>query len=76
MATEREKIMKKPASHQIQVTLSDLLAAAGEVAFECSNNDKEGFDFAQFALIEILKNSTVSSDKDFESLSSPSTLLH
>jgi hypothetical protein len=53
-----------------------LLAAAGEVAFECSNSDREALDLAQLALIEILKNTSAISDKEFESLSSPSNLIH
>jgi hypothetical protein len=68
--------MKRRAPRRLHVRLSDLLAAAGEVAFECSNSDKEALDLAQLALIEILKNTSVTSDKEFESLSSPSNLIH
>lgn len=35
--------------------LGELIAAAGEVAFEYSDNDKEGYRLARLALIEILK---------------------
>lgn len=67
----------KLAPRRIPITLSDLLAAAGEVAFECSNNDdKEAFDLAQVALIEILKNTSVGSDTSFEKLPSPSQSIH
>jgi hypothetical protein len=71
-----DKPTKRPAPQRFHIRLSDLLAAAGEVAFECSNSDKEAFDLAQVALIEILKNTSVTSDKDFEKLPSPSDLIH
>ncbi|HXF75743.1 MAG TPA: hypothetical protein VNN13_06590 [Methylomirabilota bacterium] len=71
-----DKPTKQPAPQRLHVSLSDLLAAAGEVAFECSNSDKEAFDLAQVALIEILKNTSVTSDKDFEKLPSPADLIH
>jgi hypothetical protein len=71
-----DKPTKRPAPQPLHVSLSDLLAAAGEVAFECSNSDKEAFDLAQVALIEILKNASVTSDKDFEKLPSPADLIH
>jgi hypothetical protein len=59
-------------------TFSDLIAAAGQVAFEYSNSDVEGYKVARFALIEILKNTSqpLGSDKEFESLESPSPLVH
>lgn len=66
----------KIAPRRIRVVLSDLLAAAGEVAFECSNNDKEAFDLARVALIEILKNAFVTSDTSFEEIPSPSQWVH
>jgi hypothetical protein len=59
-------------------TLEDLLAAAGEVAFEYSNNDKDGYALAQLALIEILKKTAHTTDlnRDLENMSSPSQLIH
>jgi hypothetical protein len=36
--------------------LGELIAAAGEVAFEYSDNDKEGYRLARLVLIEIIKN--------------------
>ena len=68
--------MKK--KNRIDTTLGDLIAAASEVAFEYSNNDREAYSLAQLALVEILKNTAdpLDLDKDFESLSSPSQLVH
>jgi hypothetical protein len=42
--------------------LGDLIAAAGEVAFEYSDSDKEGYRLARFALIEIIKNGSFELD--------------
>ena len=70
--------MEKAHRRKLDTTLSDLIAAAGEVAFEHSDNDREAYNLARFALIEIIKNSahTFDLDKDFERVASPSTLLH
>jgi hypothetical protein len=59
-----------------RVNLADLLAAAGEVAFDCSNSDKEAFVLAQAALVEILKSTSLTRDGEFEMISSPSRLSH
>lgn len=37
-------------------TLGELIAAAGELAFEYSNSDREAYRLARTALVEILKN--------------------
>ena len=68
--------MKKQQNSE--TCLSDLIAAAGQVAFECSNSDVEGYKLARFALIEILKKTChpLNSDGEFESLESPSSLIH
>lgn len=68
--------MKK--KHRIEATLGDLIAAASEVAFEYSNNDREAYNLAQLALVELLKKTTdpLDLDKEFETLSSPSQLMH
>jgi hypothetical protein len=62
----------------VGTNLGDLIAAAGQVAFECSNSDVEGYKLARFALLEILKKTsqTLDSDKEFEELESPSPLIH
>ena len=68
--------MKK--MRNVETTLGDLIAAASEVAFEYSNNDVEAYNLAQLALVEILKKTAhpLDLDKDFDSLESPSPLVH
>jgi len=68
--------MKKTRS--METNLGDLIAAAGAVAFEYSNNDVEAYNLAQYALIEIIKKTSQPTDLDreFESLDSPSQLVH
>jgi hypothetical protein len=70
--------MEKVHPRKLDTTLSKLIAAAGEVAFEHSDNDREAYNLARFALIEIIKNSahTFDLDKDFEAVTSPSRHLH
>jgi hypothetical protein len=70
--------MEKNNSLRIETTLGDLIAAAGEVAFEYSDNDKDGFNLARFALIEMLRKTAHPSDpyKDLENLQSPSQFIH
>lgn len=45
---------------KLDTTLGDLIAAASEVAFEYSHNDKEAYRLARLALIELLKNASYS----------------
>lgn len=49
-------------------TLGELIAAAGEVAFEHSNSDQEAYRLARIALIEILKRASYPEefDEDFD----------
>ena len=70
--------MEKAHRRKLDTTLSDLTPAAGEVAFEHSDNDRKVYNLARFALIEIIKNSahTFDLDKDFETTTSPSHHLH
>ena len=60
--------MHKSSSRVLNTTLGDLIAAASEVAFEYSDNDKDAYKMARLALIEILKNSShsVVLDEDFD----------
>jgi hypothetical protein len=51
--------MEKPRINRIETTLGELIAAASEVAFEYSENDKEAYELAQLALIEILRNASL-----------------
>lgn len=64
--------------NRIETTLGDLIAAASEVAFEYSSNDREAYNLAQLALVEILKKNVESFDldKELEDSSSPSQLFH
>ncbi len=59
-------------SKKIDTPLGDLIAAAGEVAFEFSNNDKEAYKMARLALVELLRrvSQPVDFDEDLESESS------
>jgi len=70
--------MEKSNNFRIETTLGDLIAAAGEVAFEYSENDKEAYRLAQLALVEMLRRTThrVDLNKEFDSIESPSQLIH
>lgn len=70
--------MEKAHPRKLDSNLSELIAAAGELAFEHSNSGREAYNLARFALIEIIKNSahTIDLDKDFEAATSPSRHLH
>jgi len=70
--------MKKLQSGKLETTLGDLIAAAGEVAFEYSNSDREAYKLARLALIEILKKTSypIDLDQDFKNLGSSSELVH
>ena len=70
--------MENNNSHRLETTLGDLIAAASEVAFEYSENDKEAYSLAQLALVEMLRKTThrVDLNKAFENLPSPSQLIH
>jgi hypothetical protein len=52
------KTMNSHGSKRIDTTLGELIAAASEVAFEYSDNDKEAYRLARLALIEILKKAS------------------
>ena len=60
--------MERPATKILNTTLGELIAAASEVAFEYSDNDKDAYRLARLALIEILKKSPNSMvlDGDFD----------
>ncbi len=72
------RTVEKSNNQRIETTLGDLIAAASEVAFEYSENDRDAYILAQFALVEMLKKTThpVDLDKDFAELTSPSELIH
>ena len=73
-----DKTMKRPKGWQVETTLGELIAAASEVAFEYSNNDKDAYDLARLALIELIRKTShpIELDKDFENLSSPTRSIH
>ena len=70
--------MEKSPNRRIETTLGDLIAAASEVAFEYSDNDKEAYNLAQLALMEIIKKTAHPLDlsEDLKNLASPSQLVH
>ena len=70
--------MEKSKTRKLDTTLGELIAAASEVAFEYSENDRDAYTLAQLALIEMLRKTShpIDLNKEFESLSSPSQLLH
>ena len=70
--------MEKPTSRTIDTTLGDLIAAASEVAFEYSDNDKDAYNLAQLVLMEMIKKTSqpLDLDKELENLSPLSQLIH
>jgi hypothetical protein len=62
----------------LETTLEDLLAAAGELAFEHCDNDKDAYNLVRLAIIELLKKTRRRSDptRELENLPSPSPLIH
>jgi len=70
--------MDKSNSRRIDTTLGDLIAAASEVAFEYSDNDKDAYNLAQIALIEMIKKAAQPIDftEELEALPLPSQLIH
>jgi hypothetical protein len=70
--------MEKRHGAKPGTNFEELIAAAGELAFEYSNNDKEAYNLAQLALIEILRKTSqvIDLDKDFETLSSSGQVIH
>jgi len=75
---EEYKTMKKNEPGKLDTTLGDLIAAASEVAFEYSDNDREAYRLARLALVEILRNTShnVDLDREFASLDSSSDTVH
>ena len=72
--TQRE--MQKSTTRVLNTTLGDLIAAASEVAFEYSDNDKDAYRMARLALIEILKNASHSVVLDEDLEAPPGKYLH
>lgn len=60
--------MNSNGAKRIDTTLGELIAAASEVAFEYSDNDKEAYRLARLALIEMLKKAShpIDLEQEFE----------
>ena len=60
--------MNSRSAKRIDTTLGELIAAASEVAFEYSNNDKDAYQLARLALIEMLKKAShpIDLEADFD----------
>jgi hypothetical protein len=52
------KTMNSRSAKRIDTTLGELIAAASEVAFEYSDNEREAYRLARLALIEMLKKAS------------------
>jgi hypothetical protein len=50
--------MNSRSAKRIDTTLGELIAAASEVAFEYSDNEREAYRLARLALIEMLKKAS------------------
>ena len=51
--------MQFQSKRKPDTNLGELIAAAGELAFEYSNSDKEGYRLARLALIEFIKHGSI-----------------
>ena len=62
---------------KLDTTLGELIAAASEVAFEYSDNDRDAYKLAQAALIELLRKASHPGELDDFAIDSPTkTYLH
>ncbi len=52
------------STKKLDTTLGELIAAASEVAFEYSDNDRDAYKLAQAALIEILRKASHAGNLD------------
>ena len=60
------------STKKLDTTLGELIAAASEVAFEYSDNDRDAYKLAQAALIEILRKASHPGELDDFAVDSPS----
>lgn len=69
--------MEKTNARKLDASLDELVAAAGQVAFEYSNSDREAYDLTRLALIEIIKKTAQARDleREFEAVESPTRYL-
>jgi hypothetical protein len=56
--------MEKPRAPGIEKSLEELIAAAGELAFQYSENGEQAVRIARQALIELLKNASRPKDEE------------
>jgi hypothetical protein len=70
--------MERANTKVLNTTLGELIAAASEVAFEYSDNDKDAYRLARLALIELLKNAPhpKALDEDFDLSPTGKKYLH
>jgi len=70
--------MNTRSAKRIDTTLGELIAAASEVAFEYSDNEKEAYRLARLALIEMLKKAShpVDLEEEFSVAMTRKTYLH
>lgn len=63
---------------RLDTTLGELIAAASEVAFEYSDNDRDAYQLARAALIEILKKAShpIDFNDDFGMMMPSKSYLH
>ena len=66
------------AKENITVSFRELIAAAGEIAFEYAENDNDGRRLARLALIEFLRKTpkAVNLDSDFPAPTTGRQTLH
>ena len=66
------------SKENVAVAFRELIAAAGELAFEYAENDNDGRRLARLALIEFLRNTpqAVNLDSDFPIQTTGRELLH
>jgi hypothetical protein len=70
--------MENQNTKKLDTTLGDLIAAASEVAFEYSDNDRDAYRLARLALVEMLRKASrpVEIEEEFARLISRKSYLH
>jgi hypothetical protein len=70
--------MNSRGAKRIDTTLGELIAAASEVAFEYSDNDRDAYRLARLALIEMLKKAShpIDLEGEFDLLPERNHTLH
>jgi hypothetical protein len=70
--------MENQNTRRLDTTLGELIAAASEVAFEYSDNDKDAYRLARLAIVEMLKKAScqVELEEELPSLMMKKSYLH